>query len=783
MNSNTLARSIALILVIFMPLTTAYGGQNNPPNIIFAIMDDVGVDQLELFGYGGIGSIQHRVTPNPLTAKTPVLNALAAGGVKFRNAWASPECSPSRVSFFNGRYPMRHHVMAALLPPDLAYSQEAPFETTTPTILKKAGYKSALFGKSHFTNFPVNDPTPSTDVYGSNPVTQLGWDFSEGWYMGGPNSIDTTAGGIGQVDPATGLGPYKCGYITNETIDSINGANSGACWMADGSCQNIGVSPQSLSPGFACLQSGGILRPKTTCAQSTKNGLNFSTQNAYYVSQHVIQSGNGQPAIISPVESSAGRAYRTTLEANYAINWIKQQSKDKPWMATLSFSSAHTPYQPAPDSLVYSKLTTAGQDCSDSGVDSRALMTQMIESLDKELGRILIETGIATNVNGNFNYDPKQSNTVIVVVGDNGSYANNVRLPFDPAHSKGTVYQTGVWVPMIVAGPVVSQPGRSVESMVNIVDLFKLFGDLAGVDVRAAVPSTVALDSQPMMPYLTNPNQDKTPIRTTNFTQYGENTRSTSFVNGACVIPSVNTCGTLFPSQTVCEINYAGIWYGKGTTQPGLPSSSYPNGLTSCCQVNQYLAMTKGTYTPPQGVTSPVAILPDVSYAIRDASYKLIEQSYTNYNPSQNPMTIDETKCITSTTDEFYQINQKAPVPLLDHPTTQTAGSVTLWTANNLLPPGTLAGQGGNNLNGIEKSSYDTLYNTLVSLINSAQPCLGDANLDGVIDGKDLDDQNKWIDLTKGTSTWWDMNQDGYTNAVDRGLLTRQLMTRCNLPR
>ena len=70
-------------------------------------------------------------------------------------------------------------------------------------------------------------------------------------------------------------------------------------------------------------------------------------------------------------------------------------------------------------------------------------MTEMIEALDKELGRILIETGIAKqNPDGSINYDTAKANTMIVVVGDNGSYAVNVRLPFDPAHSKGTVYQT-----------------------------------------------------------------------------------------------------------------------------------------------------------------------------------------------------------------------------------------------------------------------------------------------------------------------------------------------------
>ena len=90
------------------------------PNILFVIMDDVGIDQMELFGYGGRGR-------GPLgPPKTPTLDEIARAGVLFRNTWATPECSPSRVSFFTGRYPLRHNVKAALLPPDLAASQQSP---------------------------------------------------------------------------------------------------------------------------------------------------------------------------------------------------------------------------------------------------------------------------------------------------------------------------------------------------------------------------------------------------------------------------------------------------------------------------------------------------------------------------------------------------------------------------------------------------------------------------------------------------------------------------------
>ena len=114
------------------------GAPSRQPNILFIIMDDVGIDQLPVFGYGGLDA------PN-----TPNINAIAHAGVRFRNVWSMPECSPSRAIFFEGRFPLRTNVMSALLDSDLANSQVSPFEVTTPKLLQSSGYHSADFGKFH----------------------------------------------------------------------------------------------------------------------------------------------------------------------------------------------------------------------------------------------------------------------------------------------------------------------------------------------------------------------------------------------------------------------------------------------------------------------------------------------------------------------------------------------------------------------------------------------------------------------------------------------------------
>src|SRR5690606_32093125 len=86
---------------------------------------------------------------------------------------------------------------------------------------------------------------------------------------------------------------------------------------------------------------------------------------------------------------------------------------------------------------------------------------------------------------------------------------------------------------LIIAGPQVVQPDRDVEHMVNMVDVYQFFGEVAGIDVQNAVPRTI--DSVGIQPYLTNPGQGS--LRTLNFTMAGFNIQKDGGQNGPCLIP------------------------------------------------------------------------------------------------------------------------------------------------------------------------------------------------------------------------------------------------------
>src|SRR5690606_10604399 len=173
--------------------------------------------------------------------------------------------------------------------------------------------------------------------------------------------------------------------------------------------------------------------------------------NGYYTSELIINQPDGSVEVV-PVADARSRGYRSTTETNAAVRWINQQAPDQPWMLSLGYSAIHTPVQPPPVSLLPAGSNETGTYTCTDAQEQRVLTNQMLEAMDKEIGRLLVETGLARhNDDGTLDYRPEDTNTVVVIIGDNGTYAPSVKAPFNPTRAKGFPYQTGVWVPLIVA--------------------------------------------------------------------------------------------------------------------------------------------------------------------------------------------------------------------------------------------------------------------------------------------------------------------------------------------
>lgn len=715
-------RMVPLVIAAAAVLTgiaPASAGQGKP-NVLLVLTDDIGIDQLTINGYGGLSA-----------PPTPNVESLQRAGLTFANAWTMPACSTARGVLFTGRYPFRTELQAALGPSDLANSMISPWENTLPRIMSKAGYATAIFGKFHI-GLQGNSP------YGLAMPHSLGWDYFNGWLdeTGDPSSIDTTAGGVGEP------GTYPNGYVPGTKDDATNGADYGACYQASGSCRFMSSALQSKNPaGRACRDDGGIFVPKSSCRRGGAAALDFEMLSAHYVSPLVIN--DGARAFAVPPTAKAARTFRNIQQTDAAISWIrKQQRWGRPWFATVSTATVHTPMQAPPVStLPDDALDANGADLST--IDGSLLIAnQMIQAMDHELGRLLVSTGLARKSGQTIVSTAALANTVIIYVNDNGSLGSQVRQPFDPYRSKGTPYQTGVWTPMVVAGPIVSTPGEDVGAMVNIADLYELIGTLGGMDVRRGNPRVV--DSVPMLPYFTNVNLPG--IRQYDFTLVGPNLQKGGSLNGPCQFSS--SCSQIPVTKGVCEDN-GGIWFGQDATgsypTPSGTETQTPiptEGFDFCCQVQIWVNDNGGT---------PLSVQPETGIGVRDTEgFKLVRTQVNDYDTGSN-------SCVETTSNEFYTIDQDNP-PRLDREDLQ------------LPTPDT----------GALKLKYDELTAYMDAMLASEPDCLskGDGNDDGLVNAADLTNFASMTRLTTGSS-WYDVDLDGATNAKDLSVILRNLGTSC----
>src|SRR3546814_17656798 len=106
------------------------------------------------YGYGGA-----------LPPKTPNLTAIGKAGRQFRSAWAMPTCTPTRATFFTGRYPSATNILNAVVSTDLANSEISPYELPLPKLLRAQGYTNALIGTMHLTGTDLG-PAPNLPSIG-----------------------------------------------------------------------------------------------------------------------------------------------------------------------------------------------------------------------------------------------------------------------------------------------------------------------------------------------------------------------------------------------------------------------------------------------------------------------------------------------------------------------------------------------------------------------------------------------------------------------------------------
>jgi arylsulfatase A len=125
-----------LVILILFTAFYSVSAQNkksksnaSKPNIIFILADDLGIGDVSCYGSDN--------------NKTPIIDKLAKEGMRFEHVYTAPLCGPSRARILTGRYAFR----TGAVNQDRVELIKPEDEVLIPSVLKTAGYTSAMVGK------------------------------------------------------------------------------------------------------------------------------------------------------------------------------------------------------------------------------------------------------------------------------------------------------------------------------------------------------------------------------------------------------------------------------------------------------------------------------------------------------------------------------------------------------------------------------------------------------------------------------------------------------------
>lgn len=164
------ATTALLSALAFLTFVSSVHAENDRPNVVFFLVDDLGWRDVGCFG--------------STFYETPNIDRLANEGTRFTQAYAACHvCSPTRASILTGKYPARLHLTDWLFG-----RRDFPFqsletvktiqslpdtEVTLAAALKSSGYSTAIFGKWHLGDEPNGPRKHGFDV--QVPKWNKGW--------------------------------------------------------------------------------------------------------------------------------------------------------------------------------------------------------------------------------------------------------------------------------------------------------------------------------------------------------------------------------------------------------------------------------------------------------------------------------------------------------------------------------------------------------------------------------------------------------------------------------
>jgi len=147
-------------ILLFLTLGAAGAEPAAKPNIIFILADDLGIGNVSCYGADNF--------------KTPNVDALARGGIRFEHCYSAPLCGPARALLMTGRYAFH----TGMTGNDSGHLLKPAGETMMPRVLKPAGYVTAMCGK--WSQLPLQPADWGFDEYLRFNASGKYWNTQQG---------------------------------------------------------------------------------------------------------------------------------------------------------------------------------------------------------------------------------------------------------------------------------------------------------------------------------------------------------------------------------------------------------------------------------------------------------------------------------------------------------------------------------------------------------------------------------------------------------------------------
>ena len=338
--------------------------------------------------------------------KTPNIDKLAVEGMRFTDAHSpSSVCTPTRYALLTGRYPWRSRLPKGVL---RGYSRTL-IENNRPTVaslLKSQGYQTAVVGKWHL---------------GVDWVLQKGHE----------NLLNTEGYGIKEE-------------INPDHIDFTQKPTQG---------------PKTIGFDYSYVLPASLDMPPYCYLENQK----LTELPTAYTPGNKLESGYTGPfwreGKMSPTFDFYGVLPRFVEKAD---DFLKKQTKNKPFFLYLPFSAPHTPWVPKKE---YSGTSKAGE-YGDFVQQVDAAVGQVLHTLDS--------MGLSEN-------------TLVVFTSDNGPYCRenfvkqfNHKAAGEFRGMKGDAFEGGHRIPFIVRWTGKVKAGTVSNATTTLANLLATCADILG---------------------------------------------------------------------------------------------------------------------------------------------------------------------------------------------------------------------------------------------------------------------------------------------------------------